>query len=147
MHVNQFLRCIVGMSGNKYKALEHPYPTLIDKIEKWGYDEKQLLHIVRLNDFVKQYLSGRPIKACFTPKKSTLKFIRRIREHKYTLEQARRIAYKYDTNTKKKVDGFISNNSDKYLKSNSEWLDKIVTQILKQSLTKELMEGVKSETK
>lgn len=35
---NQLLRCIVGMSMEKYKALEHHYPTLLDKIEKFGYD-------------------------------------------------------------------------------------------------------------
>ena len=29
---------ISGMAQEKYKALEHPYPSIINKIEKYGYD-------------------------------------------------------------------------------------------------------------
>lgn len=32
------LNCMVGMAMQKYKALEHPYPTTKDKIEMYGYD-------------------------------------------------------------------------------------------------------------
>lgn len=65
INVNQFLRCIVGMSGNKLKALCHPYPNLIDKIEKYGFDGKQLSHCVRLYEFISRYCKGVPIKECY----------------------------------------------------------------------------------
>ena len=39
----------------KLKALKHPYPTIVDKINKYGYDPKQLHHILRMNDFIKKY--------------------------------------------------------------------------------------------
>ena len=39
-NTNQALRCMSGMSMEKRKALCHPYPSLIDKIEKYGYDGK-----------------------------------------------------------------------------------------------------------
>ena len=65
INVNQFLRCIVGMSGNKVKALCHPYPNLIDKIEKYGFDGKQLSHCVRLYEFISRYLRGVPIEQCY----------------------------------------------------------------------------------
>ena len=42
------VKAMAGMALEKYKAMEHPYPTLIDKIEKYGYDAKQLHHIVRM---------------------------------------------------------------------------------------------------
>lgn len=32
------VNCISGTSMEKYKALEHPYPSLIEKIEEFGYD-------------------------------------------------------------------------------------------------------------
>lgn len=41
-------RCISGMSQEKVFALEHIYPATIKKIEKYGYDPKQLASIVRL---------------------------------------------------------------------------------------------------
>ena len=37
-NINQALRCMAGMSMEKLKALKHPYPTIKDKIEKYGYD-------------------------------------------------------------------------------------------------------------
>lgn len=65
ININQFLRCIVGMSGNKVKALCHPYPNLLDKIEKYGFDGKQLSHCVRLFEFISRYTSGIPIEQCY----------------------------------------------------------------------------------
>ena len=35
---NKALNCQMGMSEQKYVALEHPYPTIKDKIDKYGYD-------------------------------------------------------------------------------------------------------------
>ena len=54
-NTNQALRCMSGMSMEKRKALCHPYPSLIDKIEKYGYDGKQLHHIIRMCDFIYAY--------------------------------------------------------------------------------------------
>lgn len=64
-NTNQFVRCIAGMSMEKRKALCHPYPNLIDKIEKYGFDGKQLSHCVRLNDFLYKYVNGCCIADCF----------------------------------------------------------------------------------
>lgn len=63
---DQFLKCIAGMSKEKVKALCHPYPGLIDKIEKYGFDGKQLSHCVRLNEFLYRYtICKTPIKDCY----------------------------------------------------------------------------------
>lgn len=67
LNYNQALRCIAGMSMEKLKALQHPYPTIIDKIEKFGYDPKQLHHILRMNDFIKKYIAGKSYAACLIP--------------------------------------------------------------------------------
>lgn len=62
----QFVKCIAGMSLEKRKALCHPYPNLIEKIEKYGYDGKQLSHCVRLWEFLFKYLIlQKPVKECF----------------------------------------------------------------------------------
>ena len=64
-HRNQFLRCIAGMAMEKRKALCHPYPNLIEKIEKYGYDGKQLHHCVRLHNFITRYLGGESLDTCY----------------------------------------------------------------------------------
>ena len=61
----QFLRCIAGMAYEKRKALCHPYPGIIEKIEKYGYDGKQLHHIARLYEFLTRFNSGESIENCF----------------------------------------------------------------------------------
>ena len=62
---NQFLRCIAGMAMEKQKALCHPYPNLLEKIEKYGYDGKQLSHAYRLVDFIVKYTDGLGLSACY----------------------------------------------------------------------------------
>ena len=52
---NELLKSIKGMCYEKERALCHPYPTIKWKIDKWGYDGKQLHHIMRLKDFIDNY--------------------------------------------------------------------------------------------
>ena len=66
-NTNQALRCMAGMSMEKLKALKHPYPTIKDKIEKYGYDPKQLHHILRMNYFIKGYGNGANFENCLIP--------------------------------------------------------------------------------
>lgn len=65
---NQFLRCIAGMAMEKRKALCHPYPNLIEKIEKYGYDGKQLHHCVRLYNFIERFVNGESLDTCYKAK-------------------------------------------------------------------------------
>ena len=63
---NQFIKCIYGMALEKQKALCHPYPNIIHKIQEFGYDGKQLSHCRRLLDFMGKFLDGLPLAACYT---------------------------------------------------------------------------------
>lgn len=58
------LNCMTGMVYEKDKALTHPYPTLVEKLEKYGYDGKQLSHAFRMYYFMGKYLAGAPYKVC-----------------------------------------------------------------------------------
>ena len=62
---NQFLRCIAGMAMEKQKALCHPYPNTMEKIEKYGYDGKQLHHCARLHEFITKFIQGESLAACY----------------------------------------------------------------------------------
>lgn len=64
------VKCMIGMALEKRKALEHPYPTIKWKIDKWGYDGKQLHHILRMKDFSERYINGESYKSCLTPRNS-----------------------------------------------------------------------------
>lgn len=58
------VNCMCGMAMEKFKALCHPYPSTIDKIEKFGYDPKQLHHIVRMEEFLRRFLDGEKYSNC-----------------------------------------------------------------------------------
>lgn len=82
------VNCIVGMILEKNAALCHPYPTLKDKIDKYGYDNKQLHHILRCQEFLDRYINGELYKDCLIPKNKN-----------YLLEI--KATYKFDLNTAK----------------------------------------------
>lgn len=65
-NMKALLNGIAGMSMQKFVALKHPYPTIIDKIAKYGYDPKQLHHIYRLNQFIKRILNGEMFGSALT---------------------------------------------------------------------------------
>lgn len=48
----RLFKAVYGMTLEKRKALCHPYPTTKWKIDKWGYDGKQLCHLMRLFFFL-----------------------------------------------------------------------------------------------
>lgn len=68
-HYNNYkaVNAIAGMVYEKRKALCHPYPTLIEKIEKYGYDHKQLHHIIRCEEFLGRYINGTSYADCLIP--------------------------------------------------------------------------------
>lgn len=84
------VNCISGMALEKYKAMEHPYPTLIDKIEKYGYDPKQLHHIIRLREFLGRYINGEPYKNCLIS--NDKEYLIEVKKGIHTLDEARSLA-------------------------------------------------------
>jgi hypothetical protein len=42
----------------KQVALRHPYPSIVHKVDKFGYDPKQLHHIARLQILMQRYAFG-----------------------------------------------------------------------------------------
>lgn len=136
MHPNQALRAMAGTSMEKFKALEHPYPGTMDKIEKYGYDPKQLHHILRLNDFIKRYVANKePYKNLLVP--TQVSYLMQVKKGFYSLEDARRIAYETDQDTKRIKDEYLT--SDEYIDKATEQalIDlkcKFIKQFLKESL-------------
>lgn len=85
-----FVNCMAGMASEKYKALEHPYPTLVDKIEKFGYDPKQLHHIIRVYEFLARYIAGESYAECLISKQP--EYLIDVKRGCHSLEEARKIA-------------------------------------------------------
>lgn len=52
------VKAIKGMAMDKYHALEHPYPNNAEVLAQYGFDPKQLHHLVRLYYFLGDYIMG-----------------------------------------------------------------------------------------
>lgn len=136
MHPNQALRAMAGTSMEKFKALEHPYPGTIDKINKYGYDPKQLHHILRINDLISRFIADEePYEKILIPKQP--ESLMQVKKGLYSLEDARRVAYETDQATKKLKDENLTEIEyiDKFTENALDELKcKFIKQFLKESL-------------
>ena len=138
LNTNQAMRCMAGMSMEKKKALCHPYPSLIDKIQKYGYDGKQLHHIIRMNTFIKAYTTGKSFKECLTYHLNIDDLIS-AKLSKFTLEEALQLAEYYDSDTKFFKDKFLKE-QDEVNKDTLNKMNDIQYRIIKQCILMELKE-------
>lgn len=114
---------ISGMAQEKFKALEHPYPSIVDKIDKYGYDGKQLHHIIRLYQFLNNLINGMSFKQSLTYFEDDIRLMCvRAKLNGYTLEEARMFADMYSKD--------IHNIKDLYLTNNIVDIDNEVVNIL-----------------
>ena len=87
------INCMVGMMYQKHKALEHPYPATKDKIEKYGYDGKQLHHTLRCYEFMIRYMKDEPFADCLISKDA--EYLTKVKKNEaHGLEEARHLSLK-----------------------------------------------------
>ena len=141
----QFLKCILGMSGNKVKALCHPYPNLIDKIEKYGYDGKQLSHCARLYEFTIKYLLGFPLEECYICKRlktacmNYKKQLTAAGDRILTQEEAIKLCDYYYNETEKLIKEHLEDFEEADAAA-LEWLNEVKYNCLKRKFLEDLYE-------
>ena len=84
---------MIGMMHQKHKALEHPYPATKAKIEKYGYDGKQLHHTLRCYEFMVRYMLGETFADCLKTKDADY-LIKVKKNEAHELEEARHLSLK-----------------------------------------------------
>ena len=128
--VKAALNCICGMAYEKEKALCHPYPTLVDKIEKYGFDGKQLSHILRLYDFMKKYLNGVPYAQCLVPYDP--EFLLAVKRNKvYNVDEAKIKAHELSQTLKALKDQYLEENEVKQDVYVDTLLDRVCIECIK----------------
>lgn len=138
LNINQALRCMAGMSKEKLKALKHPYPATMNKIEKYGYDPKQLHHILRMNDFIKKYgIEQRNFKDCLIPNNKD--YLVQIKKGILNEQEATELAENTDMDTYNVKEKLVTE-PDLINKTAIDILNEIKYNILKQKFKKELLE-------
>ena len=100
VHPMAAAKAMMGMVQEKFHAMEHRYPSRAHIVDKFGYDPKQLQHLIRMSWFLETYVYD---ECCYkdiltldytdngqTGFRSWLLDVKRGR--KYNLEKAREVA-------------------------------------------------------
>lgn len=109
--IDKLIRTTFGMAKEKQKALEHPYEGLKEKIAKYGYDGKQLHHIIRLYSFLKNYCMNGSFGYSIDANNYTeeiRKLLDNAKLNKFSLDEARNLANEYIyliTSTREEFEG------------------------------------------
>lgn len=133
---------IKGMMMEKRKALQHPYPTIKDKIEKYGFDPKQLHHLCRLEEFLRRYISGERYSECLISKNK--EYLMFLKHGNLNCEEAIALADEMLNSANLMVDKYRENNSNPDFQ-NKDLIDSIIKNtlllILKKFFKEEITEG------
>lgn len=131
-HIDNYaaVNCIVGMILEKNAALCHPYPSLKDKIDKYGYDNKQLHHIIRCREFLDNYIKGIPFKDCLLP--ADRDYLINVKAtYLYDLKQAKDLAADLVEYAKNKKQDYFEKHEREVMCSVCQEMDYILVDILK----------------
>ena len=79
MNVHRAVKSMKGVAMEKYHAMEHRYPAKVDIIDKYGYDGKQVSHLIRVADYIERYINGESYQSCLHPSK---KIVEKIIDYK-----------------------------------------------------------------
>lgn len=136
-NINRTVSVIYHIMTEKRKALCHPYPTIKDKIDKYGYDNKQLHHIIRYLDFLRNYINGVPFKDCLTlVNKEYLIDVKK--NYVYTVEEAIKLSDYCVESALNYKNEFISKHTEQVNESTSEKMDNLLLELIKLSLLNDM---------
>lgn len=138
-HYNNYtaVKCIAGMVFEKRKALCHPYEGLRAKIEKYGYDNKQLHHIVRCEEFLRRYISGVPYADCLIPT-NPQHLIDIKASYIYSLEEACELADRLEAATKKTLQEYRDTHDVIIDREVERIMNDVLINVLKRTFKKEI---------
>lgn len=114
-HMNpcRAVKAMKGMAMEKFHAMEHPYPTKLDIIEKYGYDGKQTHHLIRVDNFLTRFIAGESYEDCMIPSESLIDELLAYKRHEIPLEVARERAEKVLAHVTEVADDFCATHEEK----------------------------------
>ena len=106
MNPHRAVKSMKGVAMEKFHAMEHPYPTKLDLIEKYGFDGKQVHHLIRVDDYLTRYIAGESYKDCLRPSKHLIERMMAYKRHEIPLAEAREEAKEVLAHTTEIADEF-----------------------------------------
>ena len=131
------VKSMMGIASEKFYAMEHRYPSRINWIEQFGYDPKQLHHLLRVSEYLDRYLAGEPYSDCLKTKQAD--YLKEVKQGLFCLETAKEIAEKTYSAIHEKCDKFVEEHKDDPVDhAVDELLDDVAYQIMEKSVYEDL---------
>lgn len=127
-----------GIALEKYHAMERRYPSKVEVIDEHGYDNKQLHHLLRVEDYLRRYIQGESYESCLRP--SDPKALRWEKTHFRPLAEAREMAAAAKEQVEAMAKDWFNWHEDKEDQEMRELLQDVQYQIMKISVFRELEE-------
>ena len=124
----------------KFHAMEHEYPSKVDVLAKYGYDPKQLHHLIRVENYLDRYMNGVAYKDCLIPEPEMKEYLMSIKRGNYNLEEARVMAQESIDRVVAAADKFCESRQDEELCWVRNVLEDVQANIMKISIKEELAE-------
>lgn len=125
-----------GIALEKYHALQHEYPSKADVLAQWGYDPKQLHHLLRVEECLMRYIEGESYEDCLQPRDK--EYLISVKRGLYNVDEAVAKADEAMKHITEGADAFCESHPDEYNKKTDELLDFVQYQIMKKCVSEEL---------
>ena len=137
------IKSMKGIALEKYHAMEHKYPSKIEIIEKYGYDSKQLHHLMRVENYLMRYIAGESYEACLIPDEETAEKLRKVKEDNgyLSLEQARTLADFCMSSINTQCEAYLETVPEGHNEEVEALLKEVQYDIMKLAVTMELVKG------
>lgn len=127
------VKSMMGIASEKYYAMEHRYPSRAEWLDKFGYDPKQLSHLLRVSEYLDRYINEESYKDCLLTKQAD--YLKAVKLGYYNLEDARTVATETYNIIHRQCDHFIEEHkNDPIDQTVDELLDDVAYQIMKISV-------------
>ena len=130
------VKSMKGVALEKYHAMEHEYPSKVDVLAKFGYDPKQLHHLLRVEEYLERYIAGESYAACLKP--TDPGYLLDIKLGVMGLEEARAKADASMEHVIQIADEYCANHIDKEDAEMRTLLESVQYEIMKIAVKKEL---------
>lgn len=125
-----------GIAMEKYHALKHPYPSKLDILSEYGYDPKQLHHLLRVEEYLRRYIKGEPYIHCLRPKDP--EYLKEVKLGLYNESTADKIAAESIERVKEMTDWYCQDRVEEEDQTTRSLLNSVQYDIMKTAVKEEL---------
>ncbi len=139
-HMNPYraVKSMKGVAMEKYHAMEHEYPSKVDVLKKFGFDGKQVHHLLRVEDYMRRYIAGESYANCLHPSKNIVDKLMAYKRQEISLKIARQEANESIKKVISMADNYCSKMGDISDPEAQAILDNVQYNIMKQAIKHEI---------